>query len=425
MHMAQAEAPPAGCRQPAGDKVPSTYRQVLAVPEFRAVFAAQVLATLGNVTVQITLSVMVYERTRSPLLSALTFAAGFAPYLLGATLLSAVADRYPSRAVQVACQLASCGAAALMTAPELPVPALLVLLLVPGTVAPVFQGSRAASLPDILPGPGFALGRSLLRLVSQSAQIAGYAVGGLLLLALTPAQALLTAAGAFGCAALLLRVGSPYRPGRTAAGGQGSLARASLAGSGRVLAVPGLRPLLLLTWLPPVFAVAPEGLISPYVGQLRGGTAAIGLLLCAAPAGSVAGELLAGTALSPRTRVRLVIPAAAVMFVPLLGFAAGPGIWTAAGLLAACGLGFAYTIGLDQRVLDATPEALRAQVFTLTTAGLMVGQGIGFAAAGAVAEILPVHLVIAGAGILGLASLALARTNRQGNKGEGEPSKFE
>lgn len=408
--MAQAEAPPAGCRQPAGGDVPSTYRQVLAVPEFRAVFAAQILATLGNVAVQVTLAVMVYERTRSPLLSALTFAAGFAPYLLGATLLSAVADRYPSRAVQVACQLASCGAAAVMTVPGLPIPALLALLLVPGAAAPVFQGARAASLPDILPGPGFALGRSLLRLVSQSAQIVGYAAGGLLLLALTPAQALLAAAGTFGCAALLLRAGSPYRPARAAAGARGSLARASLAGSVRVLAVPGLLPLLLLTWLPPVFAVAPEGLVTPYVSELHGGTAAVGLLLCAAPVGSVVGELLAGTALSPQARSRLVVPAAAVMFVPLLGFGASPGIWAAAGLLAACGVGFAYTLGLDQRVLDATPEALRGQVFTLTTAGLMVGQGIGFAAAGAIAEILPVHLVIAGAGILGLASLALSRT---------------
>ncbi|WP_340561903.1 MFS transporter [Streptomyces sp. GSL17-111] len=386
---------------------PATYRSVLAVREFRMVFLAQVIATLGNVVAQITLSIMVYERTRSPLLSSLTFALGFAPYVFGATLLSAVADRRPARDVMVACQAVSCVVVGVMALPGMPIPVLLALLLVLGTVAPVFQGARAASLPDLLSGSGYALGRSLLRLVSQSTQIIGFAVGGLLLLVMSSSQALLAAAVTFGLAVLLLRFGVRRRPARQPEGDAGgSVARASLAGVRQVLAVPGLRPLLLLTWLPPAFAVAPEALASPYADELGGGSAAVGLLLCAAPAGSVVGELLAGTLLSARTRVRMMLPTAVLMFVPLLGFAFRPGLWASVALLTVCGLGFTYAMGLDQRVIDATPEALRGRALTITLAGLMITQGLGFAAAGAVAEFLPPHVVIVLVGSLGLLTLA-------------------
>ncbi|WP_204011466.1 MFS transporter [Sphaerimonospora thailandensis] len=392
---------------PSTSTAPATYRTVLAVREFRMIFLAQVIATLGNVVAQITLSITVYQRTQSPLLSSLTFALGFAPYVFGATLLSAVADRHPAQDVMVACQAVSCVVVGTMALPGIPIPVLLVLLLVLGTVAPVFQGARAASLPDLLSGSGYALGRSLLRLVSQSTQIIGFAVGGLLLLVMTSSQALLAAAAGFGLAVLLLRFGTRRRPARQPENGaHGSVARASLSGVRQVLAVPGLRPLLLLTWLPPAFAVAPEALASPYADEFGGGPAAVGLLLCAAPAGSVVGELLAGTLLTAGTRVRMVLPTATLMFLPLLGFAFRPGLWTSGALLAVCGLGFTYAMGLDQRVLDATPEELRGRALTITLAGLMITQGLGFAAAGAVAEFLPPHIVIVIVGSLGLLTLA-------------------
>ncbi|MBL0804310.1 MFS transporter, partial [Streptomyces albidoflavus] len=167
---------------------------MLAVPEFRALLLAQTLATCGTVVVQTTLSVLVYARTGSALLASLAFALGFTPYLFGATLLSAVADRCPARDVLVVCQALSCAVAAAMALPGLPVPVLLALVLVLGVAAPVFQGARAAALPDLLPDGGYPLGRSLLRLVAQSTQVAGFAVGGLLLLAVPAAHALLASA---------------------------------------------------------------------------------------------------------------------------------------------------------------------------------------------------------------------------------------
>ncbi|AXQ53599.1 MULTISPECIES: hypothetical protein [Streptomyces] len=50
---------------------------------------------------------------------------------------------------------------------------------------------------------------------------------------------------------------------------------------------------------------------------------------------------------------------------------------------------------------------LRGRALTPALAGLTAGQGLGFAAAGAVAEFLAPHFVVAGAGVLGLAVLVL------------------
>jgi predicted MFS family arabinose efflux permease len=387
------------------------YRQVLAVGEFRAIFAAHVISFSGDVIAQLALVVLVFERTGSALGSSLTFALGFLPHIFGGTLLSSVADRFPVRRTLICCDLTSAGLAALMALPGLPIPLLLGLLVPLGAIAPVFGGARAASLPEVLAGEGFALGRSLLRMVAQASQVGGFALGGLLLAVLSPRSLLLLDAASFVASAVLLRVGTRERPPRAdlpaAAVPRGSVARDSLAGVRLALGSARLRPLLLFYWLPPVFAVAPEALAAPYVAQLGGSPAAVGLLLAAAAAGSVAGMLSAGAWLSPSRRLRLMVPLAGWTFVPLLGFVARPGLLPAMVLLVLSGLGWAYSIGLDQRLLEATPERLRGRSLTLATSGLMVANGLGFAAAGAAAEFASPRAVIVVSGLAGLLAVTL------------------
>jgi predicted MFS family arabinose efflux permease len=394
------------------------YRQVLAVGEFRAIFAAHVISFSGDVIAQLALAVLVFQRTGSALGSSLTFALGFLPHLLGGTLLSSVADRFPVRRTLICCDLASAGLVALMAVPDLPIPLLLALLLPLGAIAPVFGGARAASLPEVLGGEGFALGRSLLRMVAQTSQVGGFALGGLLLTVLSPRSLLLLDAASFLASAVLLRVGTRERPPRadkpagwpaTAAAGAArrSVARDSLAGVRLTLGSPRLRPLLLFYWLPPVFTIAPEALATPYVAEFGHSPSAVGLLLAAAAAGSVAGMLTAGSRLSPSMRLRLTVPLAAWTFLPLLGFAARPALIPAMALLVLSGLGWAYSIGLDQRLLEATPQHLRGRTLSLTTSGLMVANGLGFAAAGAAAELASPRTVIVTSGLAGLLVVTL------------------
>ncbi|MFI8520409.1 MFS transporter [Streptomyces sp. NPDC085481] len=390
----------AGSRAPAPDPAATGYRAVFAVREFRFVFVAHLFSLLGVVVSELALTVLVYDLTRSPLLSSLTFALGFLPYLLGGTLLAGIADRHPPRRVLVVCDLVCAACVGLMVVPATPVAGLLVLRCAVAAVAPVFQGTRIATLADILgEGELFVLGRSLLRIVSQSALLAGFGVGGLLLTALAPRGAIAVTAGTFLASAALLRHGTVRRPARSAGKREG------IGGTWGVLRDRRIRALMLLFWVPPLFVVVPEALAAPYADEIGASTAALGLLMCAMPAGTVLGELFAGSALGAATRSRIVCPLLLTGFLPFLLYALRPGLAVAALALFLAGAAGAYTLGLDAWFVAAVPEEQRGRTMTLMTAGMMTVQGIGMAGAGLAAEFAPVHAVVVGTGVL--ASLCL------------------
>ncbi|MFI6418642.1 MFS transporter [Streptomyces sp. NPDC050842] len=380
------------------------YRAVFRVREFRFVFVAHLFSLLGVVVSELALTVLVYDLTRSPLLSSLTFALGFLPYLLGGTLLAGLTDRLPPRRILVVCDLVCAACVAVMVVPATPVAVLLALRCAIAVVSPVFNGTRMATLADILgEGDLFVLGRSLLRIVSQSALLTGFAVGGVLLTVVPPRGALAVTAVTFLVSALVLRLGTARRPARAAAS-----AGSGLSGTWAVLRNRRVRALMLMFWVPPLFAVVPEALAAPYADEIGVSTAALGLLMCALPVGTIAGELFAGSFLSAATRSRIVLPLAVTGVLPYLLYAPEPGVALAVVALFLAGATGAYTLGLDAWFVVAVPEEQRGRAMTLMTAGMMTVQGIGMAGAGIAAEFVPVHTVVAGTGVVGTLCLLAA-----------------
>ncbi|WP_460072536.1 MFS transporter [Streptomyces sp. YKOK-I1] len=402
------------------------YRRVFAVAEFRAVFAAHSLSLLGVVVSEVALTVLVYGLTGSPLLSSLVFALGFLPYLVGGTLLSAVADQYPPRRVLVLCDLLCAACAGAMALPGTPVAVLLVLRCAIAVTAPVFTGTRTATLADILgDGDLFVLGRSLLRIVSQSALLIGFGLGGVLLTVVSPRGALVVTVCTFASSALLLRLGTRRRPARARGG---ALVRSSLSGTRQVLKDRRTRAVILLMWGPPLFVVAPEALAAAYADEIGVGTVGVGLLMCALPVGTIVGELAAGSLLSPAARSRITLPLAAGGLLPFLAVPLLPGLGWVLPALALAGAAGAYTLGLDQWFVQAVPAELRGRAMTAQTAGLMTIQGVGMALAGAAAELWPVSTVVCAAGVVGTgccAALALhvLRTGRTSTVGRTAPAR--
>jgi hypothetical protein len=135
----------------------------------------------------------------------------------------------------------------------------------------------------------------------------------------------------------------------------------------------------------------------------------VGLWLAALPIGVITGEIVALRLFSPARRARVVVPLAAWVFVPLLVFALEPRIELAIPLLILSGLGHGYSLGLDTLIIRHADGAVRDRVFTVFGAGLMAIQGLGFAAAGALAEVVSPHVAIVVAGVIGLALVALLR----------------
>jgi predicted MFS family arabinose efflux permease len=401
----------------------ASYRDVFGIGEFRVIFAASIVSMLGNVVSSVALTVLIYDQTRSAALAALVMALAFMPYLIGGTLLGAAVDRWPARRVLIVCDLACAAVVAVMVIPGVPVPGLLVLLFAEGLIAPVFQGVRSAMLPDILPaGPPYVLGRSLMRMVSQGAQIAGYGAGGLLLAVLPPRSALAADALSFVASALLIRIGVAWRPARvgpSAAGGGpagGRMARDSLAGLRAVLSDPATRRILLFGWLVPACEVVPEALAAPYATFIGQPARVAGFLLMGIPVGNVVAIVASARLLTAPWQRRIIVPAALLSFAALAGFAVSPGLGLALALLVSCGLGSAWMAGMDGLLVAVAPPALRSRALALSNSGLMFTQGAGFALWGLAGQYLPLPVVIPAAAAAGAVAVVALRP-RAGDPG--------
>jgi len=346
-------------------------------------------------------------------LTALAFSMGFAPQVIGGALFTALADRLPPRLVIGTGLLIRAGPGLIIGLwPGCPVPAMLALVAVTATAAPVFSAAISGLLPEVFDGDRYVLARSVFSLTGSGTQILGLGIGGAVL-ALVSARWLLLAAGlSLVVAAVITRLGLRPRPaypsqGRTGRGRSRGILGATVAGNIELLADRQVRGLLLAQWLPAWCVTGAESLIVPYAGSL-GRPSAAGPLLAAMPAGMLLGDVLIGRFVRPGARRWLAFPLAAGMGLPLLALAFRLPLPLAGVLLAICGFGFAYQLGVQRAFLDSLPDGRRSQAFGLNSTGMMGGQGLTPSAAGGLALAVGAGpaMAIAGAVTI-LAALAL------------------
>ncbi|MGC5029167.1 MFS transporter [Micromonospora sp. DT229] len=414
---------------PALDR-PATFGDVFAVAEFRVIFGGFGIFMIGETVKMLALSVLVYERTGSGLLAALAYVTGFLPHALGGVFLLALADRMPARALIVGYDLLRLVMVAVLATGMLSPPVMLTLVAVVALFGPVSSAARTALLPEVLHGDAYVLGRSLLSVAAGGTQVAGFAVGGLLLGLVGPYGALWLTALTCGLSALLVRLGLAARPARIrraaegadraaegadraaegadrAAEGKrrsrGGAVRETLRVNRELLADRRIRGLLLAQWLPGSLLVGAEGVAVPYAADLGPGASA-GVLLMAGAGGMLVGDLLVGRFVSPAGRERLTPWLSLLLGVPMLAFVARPGLVPAAALFAVATAGFAYQLGLARRFLEAVPELRRGQAFGLVSTGMMAMQGLAAAGAGGLSELLAPGIVMAVAGAASIAA---------------------
>jgi MFS family permease len=183
------------------------FREVFAVAEFRSLWLAQMLSVAGDQLARVALTVLVYDRTHSAFLAAVTFVMGVMPIFLGGAILSGLADRLPRRAVMIACDLGRMALVAVMTLPGVPLAVLVVLLFVVTAGGTPFTSARAAIYPDILAGDRYVVATAVSLTTFQFAQVIGFAAGGAIVAFFGVRTSLLTDAATFGLSALLVRLG--------------------------------------------------------------------------------------------------------------------------------------------------------------------------------------------------------------------------
>ncbi|XCM29142.1 MFS transporter [Streptomyces parvus] len=361
----------------------ATYREVLAEPRFRLLFSTRAVAITADALRITTFSVLVFSSTGSALLSAVAFGIGFIPQLFGSLLLGSLADRLPPRALITGGYALTCATALLLAVVRMPVAASLGVVALVSLATPVFHGASSRLVAQSLEGDAYVLGRSLSNIASAGAQLFGLALGGAAVAALGPRRALAVSAVLYLGCALAIRIRLPrLQPGESggtpgSAGGDGGAVRASLQSAVLLLRGRTVRRLMLAQWLPVALVAGAEGLIVAYAGERRFAPGWYAVLMGCLPVGMLVGDLLVGRFLRPRTRERLVVPLVALAGLPLIGFAAEPGVGVSSCLLLISGLGYAYGLGLQRPFLDALPHDGQGQAFGLLGSGSMTLQGVG------------------------------------------------
>jgi len=389
---------------------PATYRSLFADRQFCSIWLAQVLSLTGDQLARVAIASMVYAETGSALITGLIYAVTYLPWLIGGPLMGGLADRYPRRTVMLICQLIAAVLVGLMAVPGMPLVALAVLLFIVILAESPFLSARASLLVDVLPDDRYVLSSAINQLTIQGTQVLGFAVGGALVFQIGASDALAVDALSFLLAAALVRFGVEARPAAGSGAHLGGSWQRMKVGAQVVFGDPRLRGLVLLGWLA-TFWVVPEGLAAPYA---NGDSTAIGLLLAAQPAGSVVGGLFLSRMVRPTVRIELMGALAVLTSVPLLFFIVTPSIPVAVALLVVSGVGTTYNLPANAAFMQALPAERRGQAFGLVSAGLVAGQGISIAVAGAAAEATSPGLVICVAGGLGLASaLALSGAGKR------------
>ena len=386
----------------------ATFRDVFAVREFRALWLSVILSAAGDRLALVALAVLVYDRTRSPLLAAVAYAAGYLPWVIGGLFLSDLADRRPRRTVMVACDAVRAVLVAAMAVPGMPVTALVLLLFAATMFASPFESARASITPGILPGERYALGTAVMQTTYLTAEVAGAAAGGAAVSYFGVRPSLFIDSVTFVASALLIGLGTRGRPAaaRPDASPGSPLARAA-AGLRLVFGDPALRTLVLLGWLV-VFYTIPQGIAAPYAARLGGGPAATGLVLASTAAATAIATPLFSRFVSPRRRLALMGPLAAATGATLVLTALRPSLVISLVIFSAAAASGAYQLAVNTAFVVRVPDERRAQAFGIASMGVVVAQGTAFVAAGAASEVVtPSSVIAAGGGIGAVAAVGL------------------
>jgi predicted MFS family arabinose efflux permease len=377
-----------------------TYRSVLAVREFRAVFASQGLSVLGDQVARLALALLVYDRSGSALAASATYALSFLAWLVGGPLLSTFADRYERRGVMVVCDLARVPLVLALALAPVPLWVVFALLLPVALLEPPFDSARSALLADILEGEAYLVGNTLMNTMIQLGQVLGFVAGGALVTGLGYRGALLVDAATFAVSALVLVALVRRRPPVRAEAGAGLLADVR-EGLAVVRRSPRLRWLLAQALLSCGVLIVPEGLAVAVAGDIDGGSVVAGLLTAALPAGVLVGG--AALVLVPQEQRRrlftpfLVLGAAPLLLTPLLR---SPVllvlVWTVAGA------GGALQILASSEYIASVPAAVRGRAVGLAGTALMGVQGLMALLGGAAGDLVGPRTAVALAGLLGL-----------------------
>src|SRR4051794_33024562 len=156
-----------------------TFGDVLRNREFRAMYVAQALSVVGDQLARIAIALLVFARSDSALLTAISFGISYLPWVVGGPLLAGYADRLPRRSVMVSCDITRALLVLILAVRGVPLLVLFLVLALVAMLEPPFTAARASMLPDVVgEDEQYAVAFTLSNTTNQFGVVLGFALGG-------------------------------------------------------------------------------------------------------------------------------------------------------------------------------------------------------------------------------------------------------
>ncbi|XVV14096.1 MFS transporter [Actinoplanes sp. CA-131856] len=356
-----------------------TFRDLFGVREYRALYLSLIVNWVGDYLARAAITVLVYEESKSVLMSAAAFAVSFLPWVVGGPLLSALAERYPYRRVLITADLFRMVVIGMLLIPGVPIPVMLLLVFLASLGTPPTQAARSALQPLVVGRDKLPMAVATNATTGQAAQVFGYLAGAALATAINPQVALAIDVATFAVSAALITWGVQPRPAAHDRSERRHLLRESGEGFQLVFGTATLRSIAIMVFVLTMFAVVPEGLAAAWAAEADPDSATRGidqgLIMAAGPIGFVVGGLLISRLAGPELRDRLVRPLAVLSALVLVPALTGPPPPVVALLVAFSGMAQGgVTPTLNARFVLILPHGYRARAYGVMQTGMQLSQ---------------------------------------------------
>jgi len=379
--------------------------------DYRRFYVGQVVSQVGSWMQSVGQAWLVLQLTGSPLKLGLLGTLQFAPVLLFSVFTGALADRLPKRRVLLCTQISIAYLAlilgVLVRFGHVEYWHVCVLALLLGCVNTVDMPTRQSFVADLVGKADIVNAVALNSAAFNTARIIGPVVAGLLIARFGVDMAFLLNALSFTVVIFaLLRM-------RTEGAPRVERGRSMLADVGEglryALSVRRIRLLLMLLFVVSL-TVFNFSVYGPLLARtvLRVDAAGFGFLMAAVGVGAVTGALTLGNLRQPQLALPLVLAAGFVACGGLIAMSAVTNFWVALAMLFVIGVSSIILVASCNTALQlAAPDALRGRVMSLYT--LIFGGTFPFGSfmVGWISERASVSAAYLGAGISGVAALAL------------------
>lgn len=383
-----------------------------ASPEFRRIYAGQLVSFLGTQITVVAVPVQVYAMTKSSLAVGLVGAAELVPLLIGSLLGGSIVDSRDRRTLMLAMQvcLALCTAALAVNA-TIDEPLLWPLYVFPALAA-FFSGvdrpARGATLPRLVHPDMLPAANALWQILISVGTVVGPGLAGLMILKVSLAAVFWIDVATFIVAFIAIAGLPPLPP-------EGGGTKAGLSSIAEGLRFLKGRRLLQSTFIIDLNAMVfglPRALFPAIADKLYGGgPGTVGLLFAAIGAGSMIGATTSGWVGSVRRQGRAVVIAVAVWGAAMAGF--GVVRWLPLGLVLLATAGAADVISAVFRntiLQSRVPDAMRGRMASVHIAVVTGGPRLGDVEAGVAAALIGVQAAVVTGGLACLVGVvAVAR----------------